>query len=137
MLLLKVISTVYDLKCFSYLFHCYSRHFNLRTVRHETCGPKYWSSSLFMYTCHKMCENHQKVCLNSNENQCLYMHWAVFNWVSPNQNQKNHSSQSQRTQGNPINPIIQWANQSAKLLITCIHVARTKHRKMCANTNVC
>ena len=116
------------MKCFTYLFHCCSCHFNLRTVRHETWSPKYWSSTLYMYTCHKMCENHQKKCLNSNENQCLYR--AVFNWVSQNQNQKNHSSQSQRTQGNSL---IQWANQSAKLLITCIRVARTKHRKMCAN----
>ena len=33
---------------------------------------------------------------------------AVFNWVSWNQNQSNHSSQSQRTQ------IIKWTNQNTK-----------------------
>ena len=41
-----------------------------------------------------------------------YIMWtrtrAVFNWVSLNQNQSNHSSQSQRTQ------IIKWTNQNTK-----------------------
>ncbi len=48
---------------------------------------------------------------------------ALFNWVSSNQNQSNHSDQSQRTL------TIQWTNQNSKQ----ISVAGTKRGKTCAS----